>query len=162
MAKGDMFLKIEGQRSGPIKGESATVEHLDEIDVREWSWGMQGASGMGGSGASARTALSELRISKSVDSASTGLMIAMRNNELIKRAVLSVRKVSGEKPIDYLVITVENGRISSFDIGTEAPDSPVVVETFAIAFEKIEVAYSAQTATGARRGNSLFIADVSP
>ena len=162
MAKGDMHLQMEGKSTGVIRGEANASAHLGEIEVREWSWGMSGASALGGSGAASRTALSELRITKSVDSASTALMAVMRNNEQIKKAVLSVRKSGGPAAIDYLVITIERGRLTAFDIGTAAPDAPELVERLSIAFEKIDVAYSAQDEKGAKKASSTFNAEIVP
>jgi type VI secretion system secreted protein Hcp len=48
MSHGDMFLKVEGTRSGTIKGEANDQSHRDEIDVTGWSWGMRSASAMCG------------------------------------------------------------------------------------------------------------------
>src|SRR5512146_2262339 len=95
MALGDMFLKIESARQGAIKGEAQDENHKDEIDVVNWSWGMEAKTALSGGGASPKATLSELSIVKQVDSASTGLMSAMRNNELISKAVLTVRKAGG-------------------------------------------------------------------
>ena len=162
MAKGDMHLQMEGKSTGVIRGEANAVAHLGEIEVREWSWGMSGASALGGGGAASRTALSELRITKSVDTASTALMAVMRNNEQIKKAVHSVRKSGGHAAIDYLVITIERGRLTAFDIGTAAPDAPELVERLSIAFEKIDVAYSAQDEKGAKTASSPFNAEIVP
>ena len=39
MALRDMFLKIDGTKQGPIKGESVDARHAGEIDVISWSWG---------------------------------------------------------------------------------------------------------------------------
>lgn len=158
MAKGDILLRIEGKITGAIKGESANPDFVDAIDIREWSWGMAGPTVLGGAGAAGRTVMHELRLTKQVDRASTALMSVMRNNEQVRKAVLTVRKAGGVKPIDYLVVTIERGRISSFDIATAAPDSPELVERLSIAFEKIEVAYKAQDAKGQQTAASTFVA----
>ena len=42
MAKADMFLKVDGTKQGPIKGESTDDKHPDEIEVCGWRWGMDG------------------------------------------------------------------------------------------------------------------------
>ena len=160
MAKGDMHLRMEGKSTGPIKGESNAPEHLGEIEVKEWSWGMHGPSAIGGMSPSSRVALSELRITKGVDRASKSLMSVMRKNEQIKKAVLSIRKAGSKPPIDYLQITIERGRITAFDIGTVAPDQPELVERFSIAFEKIEVAYVGQSGTGAKEAASSFADEI--
>jgi type VI secretion system secreted protein Hcp len=156
MAKSDMFLLIEGQKTGAIKGESLDKVYPGQIDVHGWSWGMS-SSAMGGSGAGLKTSLSELRISKLVDAASTPLMSVMRNAEVIKKAVLTVRK-AGAVPIDYFILTIERGRITALEIGS--PSGPVLTEELSISFEKIDVQYFAQDEKGARKGGSTFNTEV--
>lgn len=156
MAKADMFLSLEGKTTGVIKGESNVTEHLDEIEINDWSWGMTGSSALGGAGGAVRTALSEIRFGKNTDRATTQLMSVMRNNEVIKKGVLTVRKAGSVPPVDFLVITVKNGRLTSHTIGTETPGEPTLVETFSIAFEEIEVQYSAQMTTGLKAAQLSF------
>jgi type VI secretion system secreted protein Hcp len=161
MAKGDIVLRVEGKATGAITGESASAASAGAIDVSEWSWGMSGPSSLGGAGAASRVALSELRITKGVDKASTALMGVMRSNEQIKKAVLTVRKSGVNPPIDYLVITIKRGRVTAFDIGTVAPDKPELVERLSIAFEEIEITYSAQDDKGGKTAASTFSATIS-
>jgi type VI secretion system secreted protein Hcp len=156
MAKADMYLTVEGKKTGVIRGESSVAEHLGEIEVRSWSWGMKGSSTLGGAGSGVKSALSELHVTKGVDCASTALMSVMRNNEAIKKAVLSVRKAGSVPSIDYLTIKIENGRIASFDFGNEGNDSPTLVEHLTFTFEKIEITYAAQDNRGAKTAGSTF------
>lgn len=158
MSQKDIFLKLESTRSGPVRGEAEDPVHDGEMDVQDWSWGMSSGSAMG-AGKAARTALSELRIVRWVDAASTALMSVMRSNDLIKRAVLSVRKAGGAAPIDYFVLSIERGRITSYEVCT-AGEPGMLLETLTIAFEKIEIEYSKQSAKGAKQAASLFAADV--
>jgi len=155
-----MFLLVEGKSTGVIKGESNVPEHFEEIEVLSWGWGMTGSSALGGSGASARTALSELRVSKGTDQASTQLMSVMRSNEVIKKAVLTVRKAGAVPPVDFLTITILNGRLTSHSIGTETPGSPTLVESLSMAFEEIEVAYAPQQGSGEKGAQLTFSAQV--
>ena len=96
MARGDMFLKIETAKQGAIKGESQDGAHKNEIDVVSWSWGMQAHTSLGAAGNAPKATVSELDILKRVDSASTALMSALRNNDLVKKAILIVHKVRSE------------------------------------------------------------------
>jgi len=150
-----MFLKVEGAKSGTIKGETIDAARKDEIDVLGWSWGMRAQTDMGGGGAAGKTSLRELDVRKTVDSASTALMSAMRNNEPIKRAVLTVRK-AGSQPLDYLKITIETGRITSIDVESAADGSPDLVERVSFSFQKIGVEYVPQGSDGLPRGTMLF------
>ncbi|MBK9361494.1 MAG: type VI secretion system tube protein Hcp [Rubrivivax sp.] len=161
MAKADMFLKIEGKTTGPIKGESSAPEHPEEIEILEWSWSMSGSTGLGGAGARVRTALSEMRFGKETDRATTQLMSVMRNNELIKKAVLTVRKAGTLPPVEFLTITLSNARLTSLNIGTAAPGSPTLSEQFALAFEQIEVKYAPQRRAGDKGADLTFQAQVS-
>jgi type VI secretion system secreted protein Hcp len=156
MAIADMFLLIEGQKTGKIVGESRDAVYPDQIDLIGWSWGMS-TSTVGGMSTSTRTALSELSVVKKVDTASTALMSVMRNNELIKKGVLTVRK-AGSKPIDYFTVTFERARITAYDVCSD--DGPELTERLSIAFEKIEIQYFAQDDKGAKKGGSTFMTEV--
>lgn len=152
MAIGDMFLKVESARAGVIKGESADEKHPSEIDVESWSWGMKSKSDMAGAGPSSKATLNELRILKRVDSSSTALMAALRNNELIKKATLSVRKAGGD-PLEYLRITLQSARITELGLETEGP---LVMERLSFSFQQINVEYLPQGKEGLSRGSMTF------
>jgi type VI secretion system secreted protein Hcp len=159
MALVDMFLRLESARAGPVKGEAQDAEHGGEIDVVDWSWGMDTAGGMGGKGAGLKSALKELRIVKRVDAASTGLMSVMRTNDLVKKAVLTVRK-AGSRPVDYFIVTVENGRITQYEVASDSAAGVAMTERIALAFERITVEYRMQDEKGGRKGGSTFSAEV--
>ena len=160
MSQGDMFLKLESAQAGPVRGEVEVPEHFGEMAVQDWSWGMKSGSAMGG-GRASRTALSELRIVRSVDAASTALMSVMRNNDRITRAVLSSRKAGGENPLDFFVVTIERGRITSYDVACSG-EPGILVETISVAFEKVEIKYQKQSETGGKLAASTFATDVGP
>ena len=64
----------------------------------------------------------ELKIVKRVDSASTPLMSALRTNEMITKAVLTLRK-AGKTQLEFLKITIEQGRVTALTVeaGDERP-----------------------------------------
>ena len=159
MAQGDMFLKIDGTRQGAIKGEARDAGHKDEIDVLGWTWGMEGNLIHGQ--ATAKTAVRELKIIKQVDRATTGLMSALRSNEVLKKAILTVRKAGGKDPVEYYSITLEKGRITSLvqqsGIGT---DPAALSEEVSIAFSKVAVEYKPQGDDGQFRGATSFEMDI--
>ncbi len=156
MAQGDMFLMIESARQGPIKGEAQDETHQDEIEVIFWSWGMQAQSALGGAGPSSKASFNELRIVKHVDRASTGLMAAMRNNDLIKKAVLTVRKAGGTA-LEYFKITLQDGRITLLDVQSgEAGSDAELTENLSLAYLRINVEYVPQGADGQARGGMVF------
>lgn len=153
---GDMFLSVKGAKSGQIKGESHDTAHADEIDVLSWSWGMESRASLGGGTATGRAIVRELKIVKRVDSSSTALMSALRSNELITKAVLTVRK-AGKSPLEYLKITIEQGRVTGLTIeGGDTGGSPDVFENVVFSFNKITVEYVPQGKDGQPRGSTQF------
>ena len=151
-----MFLSVNGARHGQINGEAHDDKHKNEIEVLAWSWGMQGKASLGGGGASGKATIRELRITKRVDKASTALMAAVRTNEAIKEAVLTVRKI-GKNPLEYFKIKIEDGRVMSIDIeaGDEAA-SPVLMEKVTFSFNKISIEYTPQGPDGHALGSTSF------
>jgi len=153
---GDMFLSVKGAKSGLIKGESQDTVHVDEIDVLSWSWGMQAHVSLGGGTATGKATARELKIVKRVDSASTALMSALRSNEIITKAILTLRK-AGKSPLEFLKITIEQGRITGVTIEAGDEDgSPDLVENIAFSFNKITVEYVPQGKDGQARGSTMF------
>jgi type VI secretion system secreted protein Hcp len=157
-SSGDVFLKVESARQGPINGESQDQIHKGEIDVVSWSWGMQAQTTIAG-GAAGKATINQLVVSKKIDSASTALMAAMRNNEIIKKAVLTMRK-AGTKQQEFFKLTLQNGRITALDIHTDAPGTPDFTETLSIAFQKLSIEYVPQGADGQKRGAMIFETEI--
>ena len=111
--------------------------------------------------ATARTSFDQLRIVKGVDSASTALMSALRNNELVKKAVLTVRKAGGPDALDYFMITIEKARLTHHQVsGGAGADSSVLTEEFAFSFQKVKVEYVPQGKTGGGRGTLTFETEI--
>jgi type VI secretion system secreted protein Hcp len=153
---GDMFLMVKGAKHGLIKGESQDDQHKGEIEVVSWSWGMQGKAAIGGGAATGKATINDLRIVKKVDSASTALMLALRTNEPIQKAVLTLRK-AGKSQLEYLKVTIEQGRVMSLTIdGGDPSGKPDVVEKVSFSFNKIEVEYTPQGKDGLPQGGLTF------
>ena len=154
---GDMFLSIKGAVHGQINGEAQDDKHKNEIEVLGWSWGIQGKPSLGGGTASGKATIRELKVVKNVDKASTALMGAVRTNETIKEAVLTLRKAGGKTPLEYLKITIEQGRIVSLEIdGGDVSGSSTVTERITLSFNKIAVEYTPQGGDGQPLGSTTF------
>jgi type VI secretion system secreted protein Hcp len=92
--------------------------------------------------------MQDLSLFKELDKASPKLMEACATGSVIPRAVLMVRKDSGDAHLDYLVITMENVRVSSLSIDSTTSDTRPT-EHISLNFTKIEVKYIPQDpATG--------------
>jgi type VI secretion system secreted protein Hcp len=153
---GDMFLAVKGAKSGKIVGESSDSKHKDEIEVMAWSWGMQGKSMIGGGVATGKATIRELRIIKRLDKSSTALMAALRHNELITEATLTLRK-AGKTPLEYLTIKIENGRVMSIDLDAgDQGGGAGLLEKVSFSFNKIKVEYTPQGADGGPQGATSF------
>jgi type VI secretion system secreted protein Hcp len=154
----DIFLSVKGAKSGAIKGESQDAGHVDEIDVVRWSWGMEARPSLGGGTATGKAIIRELKIVKRLDSASTPLMSALRANELITKAVLTQRK-AGKGQLEFLKITIEQGRVTALTIEAGDKDNPSSTDLFeyvSLSFNKITVEYIPQGKDGQARGSTMF------
>lgn len=164
MARFDMFLKARGQKSGEIVGESSDKRFAKQIEIVDWSWGMSSPTDVATGRPSGRRRLEQLKLVKRVDRASTALLAVLSHNEVLKEAVLSVRKAGGQDPLPYLVVTLGSARIVSYTVGSEraADGAPVLTEHLALGFESIQVDYTQQSATGAGLAQSSFMDDIGP
>ncbi len=144
MAVVDYFLKIEG-----IQGESASVKHKGEIEVLSWSWGESQAGGHTGSGGagSGKVQVGPFHFVAHSSIASPKLFLACASGQHFQKAVLSaVRQVKG-KAQDYLIWTLSEVLVTSFQTGGENQDA-LPTDAFDLDFGKIEVEYKPIKADG--------------
>jgi type VI secretion system secreted protein Hcp len=163
MPRSDMFFKAMGQRTGVITGESVDKRFAGQIDIVDWSWGMSAPSAVDGQ-RTGRVQVKELQLVKRVDRASTALMSVMRNNELLTKATLSVRKAGGTDPLPYLVITLGSARVVAYDVQSDVmPDgAPTLTERIGLHFLELTVDYEPQGSAGAGGGASSVTIDNQP
>ena len=129
----DAFLKVDG-----IKGESTDDKHKEEIDIESWSVGGKVDLGSNAGGARAgKPCVSDLLLVKQVDKASPLLFQALVVGNHIANATLAVRK-AGEKPQDYLVLTLKEVQVSSVQ-HSSGGDLPM--ESVALNFASMEMTY---------------------
>jgi type VI secretion system secreted protein Hcp len=91
MAKADMFLRLEGKIHRD-QGRVGRSRALEEIEIRQWGWGMIGSSGPGRARLPRRTAFSEISLHQGHRPATTQLMSVHAQQRDVKKAVLTVRK----------------------------------------------------------------------
>ncbi len=140
----DMFIKI-----GDVKGEAQDASHKGEIDVLAWSWGASnsGTMHLGGGGGAGKVNVQDLSFTKYIDMSSPDLFLACCNGKHFPNAILTVRK-AGEKPLEYLVITMTELIITSVSTGGSGGEDRLT-ENITLNFEKVKVDYKEQTPTGA-------------
>ena len=151
----DMFLKVDD-----IKGESQDDKHKDEIDVLSWSWGVSQSGTMhsGGGGGAGKANFQDMSVTKLVDLASAKLLGASATGKHIKEALLTVRK-AGEKPLEYIKITMNDCLISSVSTGGSGGEDRLT-ENITINFAKVKFEYTAQKPDGSAGGVMPFSFDI--
>lgn len=140
----DMFIKI-----GDIAGESKDHKHKESIDVLAWSWGASnsGTAHLGGGQGSGKVNVQDLSFTKYIDKSSPELFLHTCNGKHIPKATLTVRK-AGDKPVEYLTITMEDLMITSLSTGGSGGEDRLT-ENVTLNFAKIKVLYKEQTTSGA-------------
>ena len=139
----DMFLKLDD-----VKGESKDSKHKDEVDVLAWSWGLSqsGTTHMGGGGGAGKVNVQDLSLTKYVDKSSPNLIMATCNGKHYKEALLTVRK-AGEKPLEYIKVTMKEVLVSSVSTGGSGGEDRLT-ENVTLNFGWFKVEYTPQKADG--------------
>ena len=147
----DMFLKL-----GDIKGESKDSDHREEIDVYSFDWGMaqSGSMHVGSGGGAGKVAIRNLSINKSMDKASPNLMMACSSGKHYPQATLTVRKAGGTSTVEYLVITMKEVMVTSYETRSGVADAQQS-EDIVLNFGQVEVAYQPQSKDGAKEGGPV-------
>ncbi len=164
MARSDMFLKITGQKTGEILGESNDKAYPNQIELVDWSWGMTAPTAVGGQ-RTGRTQMHELKIVKSVDRATTALMSVMANNETLTKVILTVRKAGGvAAALPYFKCTLEGARVNDYNVQSDIGPggAPTLTEHVSIGFQRITFDYTPQLTSGGGGGASSFTGETAP
>ena len=137
----DYFLALDG-----IPGESTDAKHKGEIDVLAFSWGVSQAGGSGGGGGAGKALFEDLLVVARTSKASPKLWQACASGQHVKTAVLTCRKGSGQRRVEFLVIKLEDVTITSYEI--DGSDEELPLDQIALAFAKVETTYVSRDAKG--------------
>ena len=111
----DMFLKLDG-----VDGESVDIKYEKWIEVLSFSWGISDgskpANPAGKTPNAKRAAVSDLSITKYLDTSSPKLFEKCCEGTHIGGATLVMRK-AGDKPLEFYKIKLEDVLISSVQNG---------------------------------------------
>ncbi len=125
-----IFLKLEG-----IDGEVMETDHLGELSLQSFSWGISGSSAPG---------MKDLHVVMKADKAFPAVMRKAATGERIARAWLSMRNPIGQ---DYLKWSFGDLVVTSFQMdGAAGQGKPLV--SFDLKFSKADVEYRAQLNNG--------------
>jgi len=127
-----------------IPGESVRADHEDEIDVFGVSWSVvQQTSASAGKGrVQGRAHASAVTFEKFMDAASPYLTLACLQGKSFDEVVFSVRKDSGDAHLDYLVVTLTNVIVSSYEMSNG--DDQQIRESVSLMAEEIKILYTVQ------------------
>ena len=158
-SRSDIYLHVQTKRAGKIKGEAVTDDHVDDIEVRSWTWGVAASTALGSGKATARRQYKHLVICKGIDLASTPLLSALTTNDEVKEAKLMLRKAGGDA-LDYYVMTLRNARVVGVDVNVDEEGVPL--ESVAFSFIMIDIEYRGQQSAGAGGGSTSFSDELLP
>ena len=153
----DMFLELDG-----IIGETldVTFKPKKAIDVRGFNWGVSntGTFHHGSGGGSGKANFQDLSLVKYTDKATADLLLACANGKHIAKGTLTVRK-AGEKPLEYMKISMSQILVSSVETGSQTDDERQT-ERVLLNFAKVKVEYFMQSANGGKEPGGEMAYDI--
>lgn len=134
----DTFIKFDG-----IQGESTTKGQEGSSEVLSWAWGTSStANGKKG-------CVEDMHFTKALDSASPPLITNAGAAAVIPKAVLRVQRSNGgAAPSDYLVITMSNVKVSSYQVGGNSSSGAALYESISLSFDLMDGSYKKQNSDG--------------
>ena len=149
----DMFLFVQAKRAGVIKGDVTAADHVDQIRLVSWRWGLSASSALGNTQAGARRSYTALTVVKRIDPATTALMSVLATNDEVKEARLGMRRPKGQQE-DFFTVTLEAARVTGIEHAT-SPEGEAL-ETVSISFTKVKVEFTPFTPSSKRGGATTF------
>jgi type VI secretion system secreted protein Hcp len=145
MARSDILIEIPG-----LKGESGDQTYKDSIEIMSFSLSAQNDTTFdrGEGGGKGKVSLGHLALTKWNDCASAPIFNKCCSGEHFPKAVLHVRKQTGDdaKGLEYMTITLEKCAISSYSTGSHNGSDHT--ENFTVAFQKIKMDTKKQSGEG--------------
>jgi type VI secretion system secreted protein Hcp len=158
MSVADYFLKIEG-----IEGESQDFTHKGELQLLSFTRGASAPRDEATGQASGKRVWEDSRFTMRIDKASPQLLQSALQNQQIKKAILTCRKVGGMgtsgKPQpgqEFFKITFEDAMVSSWRVHSSTDLDPTPLIEFSFNYSKISEDYCAQTQQGTLSGGISF------
>lgn len=141
---GNMFLKLT---TPDIKGESTDSSHKEEIQVLSWSHSFNQPTSptrsSAGGGTVEQANHSDFSFTKYIDASTDDLLKQCWSGKHIQKGVFSAYRSNGDnKPVEYLVITMEKIIVSNVSIGGGTGDIPT--ETITLSYGTVEYKYIPQ------------------
>jgi type VI secretion system secreted protein Hcp len=146
----DAYLMIDG-----VTGESTSKGFEKQTEIFSFSLGVSNTatigSGSGGAG-SGRASFSSFNLMKKTDKASADLFSHCASGKHFGKAVVTLRKSGGDKPVNFLVYEFEDCAIESVQWSGSSGGDDTPTESVSIAFGKFTISYTPQDAKGGGGG----------
>lgn len=141
MTQMDAFLMLDR-----VKGESNDEKYKGHMEILSWSWGMSnsGSAHRGQGAGVGATHVSDVSISKRVDTSTPTLMFFCMTGEHIPKGKIIIRKAGGSK-LEYYIVEMEEILISGVQNAGHGPD---MTESLSFNFAKFKMKYVPQLASG--------------
>ncbi len=141
----EIFLSLDD-----VKGESKKSGFEGKIDLNSYGWAAtQSATRQHGTGGgSGQATVHDISITKYMDSATPVMFEKLLKGKHFDKATITVRKVGGGKPLDYLVIDMEEIIISSYSTGTGIGGDDRITESMSLNFARFKMTYTLQDVGG--------------
>lgn len=150
---GNMFLALTN-----ILGESLDQDHKMEMDIFDWTWGMNNNAPfrLVDKDAAKQTTFDSIIVTKMFDKASTTLMTYCANGMKIPEGTITCRKHDGDAPVEYLRIKISNIKVESLNWAGRGDDPRGIPEQVHLSFLNIQVIYEVQRRSGSLVGPNEF------
>lgn len=147
----DIYMKVDG-----VEGESVRAGVEKWVDLESFSWGAtQSGTAHHGTGAgSGRANVQDIHVTKYMDKTTTTLLQNLCLGQHYKSIEFKVRKVTGGKPLDYLIIKLTDAMLSSYSTGSGKADDDRILEHLSFNFAKVEMTYKLQNKDGTPGGST--------
>jgi len=151
----DMFLKLDG-----VEDESKDGTYSGEIDILGWNWGatQTGTAHRGGGAGTGKVSYQDITVQKYPSKSTPVVLQHLSSGKHFPTATLICRK-SGEEPLEYLKIEMENVFITSYQTGGSA-GTELPIESVSLNFEKFKLIYEPQDEKGGGSGAVEFGWDI--
>ena len=159
MSVADFFLNIDG-----IEGECTDLSHKGELQLLSFTRGATSPRDNATGQASGKRTWDDSRFTMRIDKAAPLLLLSALQNQLIKKAVLTCRKVGGlntqGKPQpgqEFFKVTFGDAMVSGWRVRGSTDHDPTPLIEFSFNYSKIEEDYKTQTAQGTLSGGISFM-----
>jgi len=132
----DGFLKISD-----IPGASERSGHAEEIEIHGFDFRMKAPHDPNSLARQGRVEVGPAIFTKDYDQASPYLKRALFENKALGDVVFSARRTIDNEDNDYLVVTLTDASISSYEVHPAKDREGVLEEQVGFAYNKIEFAY---------------------